>query len=384
MANEPECFISKRGRILANSYGLTINGRFLAQPVTGVQRYAREIIVELDKLLQGVPLPRGLRGKLAVPAGAKTDLPLRALSIEETRLGGGPFWTHCVLPAATRGVLLSLGNIGPLLAARQIICIHDLNTFLVPESYSLPFRLYYRALLSPVARFAARLVTVSHFSARMLNDFGLRKRDEIVVIPNGHEHVRRWSPEGSKYAAKAENRRPFVFVLGSRAVHKNVEMLFSIATDLDALGLDLWVAGAQGTYFSAVESRPAPSNVRMLGFVTDDDLAALYGQAFCFAFPSLTEGFGLPVLEAMALGCPVVASNAASLPEVCGDAALLADPKSQADWLGIIRALHADPDLVRDLRAKGLRQAQRFSWKLGAQAYLDLITPLLPGESQTH
>jgi len=176
-----------------------------------------------------------------------------------------------------------------------------------------------------------------------------------------------------------ENRCPFVFLLGSRAVHKKVEMLFSIAGELGALGLDIWVAGASGMYFSAIDSRPPPSNLRMLGFVTDDDLAAVYRKAFCFAFTSLTERFGLPALEAMALGCPVVASNTASLPEVCGDAALFADPKSPRGWLGEIERLHAEPDLARDLRAKGARQAGRFSWKTSAQAYLDIITSLFPG-----
>jgi glycosyltransferase involved in cell wall biosynthesis len=159
-------------------------------------------------------------------------------------------------------------------------------------------------------------------------------------------------------------------------------MLFSIADELDALGLDIWVAGASGTYFSAVGQVPAPQNVRMLGFVTDDDLAALYGRALCFAFPSLIEGFGLPVLEAMALGCPVVASDTASLPEVCGEAALFAGPNSPRVWLNHISRLKADPGLGRDLRERGLRQAQRFSWKASAQAYLDLIAPLVSPREQ--
>jgi glycosyltransferase involved in cell wall biosynthesis len=370
--------------LVTNADGLTINGRFLTQSMTGVQRYAREIIIELDQLLKSCPLREGMHTKLIVPAGTKTDLALRAISIKETRLGGGPLWTQIVLPFVKQGVLLSLGNIGPVLAVKQVICIHDLNTFLVPESYSRAFRLYYRAALTPLARNAARVVTVSRFSADMLHKFGLRRREEIVVIPNGHEHVKRWRPERSPYAAKGERQRPFVFVLGSRAVHKNVEMLFSIAQELDASGLDIWVAGGSGSYFSAVDPRPAPPNVRMLGFVTDDDLAALYGHALCFAFPSLTEGFGLPVLEAMALGCPVVASNAASLPEVCGDAGLLADPTSPGDWLNQIGRLEADPGLVRDLRAKGLGQAQHFSWKASAKAYLDLMAPFLGPPARTN
>jgi glycosyltransferase involved in cell wall biosynthesis len=246
----------------------------------------------------------------------------------------------------------------------------------------LAFRLYYRAALTPLARNAARVVTVSSFSADMLDKFGLKRREEISIIPNGHEHVRSWRAERSPFALRAANERPFVFVLGSRAKHKNVEMLFSIADELDALGLDIWVAGASGTYFSAVGQVPAPQNVRMLGFVTDDDLAALYGRALCFAFPSLIEGFGLPVLEAMALGCPVVASDTASLPEVCGEAALFAGPNSPRVWLNHISRLKADPGLGRDLRARGLRQAQRFSWKASAQAYLDLIAPLVSPRGQ--
>ena len=132
-------------------------------------------------------------------------------------------------------------------------------------------------------------------------------------------------------------------------------------------------------YFSVIDSRPPPSHLRMLGFVTNDDLAAVYRKAFCFAFPSLTERFELPALEAMALRYPVVASNTTNLPKVRGDAALFADPKSARGWLAEIERLHAAPDVARGLRAKGSRQAHRFSWKTSAQAYLDLITSLFPG-----
>lgn len=194
---------------MTNADGLTINGRFLTQSMTGVQRYAREIIIELDQLLKSCPLREGMHTKLIVPAGTKTDLALRAISIKETRLGDGPLWTQIVLPFVKQGVLLSLGNIGPVLAVKQVICIHDLNTFLVPESYSRAFRLYYRAALTPLARNAARVVTVSRFSADMLHKFGLRRREEIVVIPNGHEHVKRWRPERSPYAAKGVKTAAF-------------------------------------------------------------------------------------------------------------------------------------------------------------------------------
>jgi len=357
---------------------LTINGRFLTQNLTGVQRYAREIVSAMDTLLQDEQWNACLKATIIVPSDGTNCLDLRAIRVQPT-LGrvGGPMWTQCVLPLMSRGALLSLGNIGPVISSNHVICIHDLNTYLAPESYSAAFRIYYRTILPILAKRAARVVTVSNFSAQMLNEFKLCPLEKITVIPNGHEHIKRWRPERSPYASSLPTGRPFVFVLGSRARHKNVEILFDIARELDALGLDLLVAGAPNRYFSPVAQSVA-SNVHMLGFVTDDDLAALYQNAFCFAFPSLTEGFGLPALEAMALGCPVIASGCASLPEVCGDAALYVDPKSPQAWLDQIKRLRADPNLAAAMRAEGLRQASRFSWTKSAQLYLNLLMSLFP------
>lgn len=362
---------------------LTIDGRFLTQNPTGVQRYAREIVAELDIQLQNEPLRSSLSAKILVPAGAANQLNLSAITWQRSRFPiRGPLWTQLVLPAQTQGVLLSLANVGPLIVSNQIVCIHDANICLAPESYSSLFRVYYGTVLPTLAKRAAHVVTVSKFSARMLHEFGLCPLEKITVIPNGHEHVKHWRPERSAYASPSSHRRPFVFVLGSRALHKNVKILYSIAKELDALGLDLLAAGGTYKHFSAIEGDKVPSNVRMLGFVSDDDLAALYQNAFCFAFPSLTEGFGLPALEALALGCPVIASDCASLPEVCGDAALYANPNSPGAWLDQIRRLHADPKLSANLRAEGPRRAKRFSWTQSATLYLDLIRSTLP--QQTH
>lgn len=360
---------------------LTINGRVFSQNLTGVPRHAREIVAGLDTRLQTEPLRSSISAKIVIPAGAACPLNLSAIAVQETRDPGGPLWTQFVLPALTQGVLLSLGNIGPVIASNHIVCIHDANAYLAPESYSRLFRLYYGTILPILAKRAVHVVTVSNFSARMLNEFGLCPLEKITVIPNGHEHVRRWRSDRSAYASTASCRRPFIFVLGSRARHKNVKTLYSIAKELDALGLDLLAAGGPDKIFSPIEWDTVPSNVRMLGFVTDDDLAALYQNAFCFAFPSLTEGFGLPALEAMALGCPVIASDCASLPEVCGDAALYADPNSPGAWLDQIRRLHADPKLAATLRAEGPRRAKRFSWTQSAGLYLDLIMSTLPRET---
>ena len=116
-----------------------------------------------------------------------------------------------------------------------------------------------------------------------------------------------------------------------------------------------------------------PPNVRHLGRVNDDDLAYLYRQALCLVFPSKTEGFGLPVLEAMALGCPVISSDAASLPEVCGEAALYASPDDAAAWLAAIGRLAAEPMLRENLAGAGPKRSKAFSWRQGAEKYLELM-----------
>ena len=122
-----------------------------------------------------------------------------------------------------------------------------------------------------------------------------------------------------------------------------------------------------------------PPNVRHLGRVNDNDLAFLYRHALCLVFPSKTEGFGLPVLEAMALGCPVISSDAASLPEVCGEAVLYAPPDDKAAWLAAIGRISTEPALRETLRVAGPKRSKAFSWREGAEKYLQLMYALDSG-----
>ncbi len=355
----------------------SVNGRFTSQRVTGVQRYAREILGSMDAILDDdLSLRERLRLKLIVPPEARDVPPLKRIEVQTTRFGSGHLWDQVLLPYASSGRrVLSLCNTGPLIAANHVICIHDMNTFVVPKSYSRPFRALYRVMLPALARRARQVVTVSNFSARMIEQYGLGMKERILIAPNGHEHALKWGHAAPAAGQKA-GRRPYVFLLGSRAAHKNVEIVLQNAAQLDHLGLDIVTVGAAGSVFQAQAVAPVHNNVIILGYVDDAALAGYLANALCFVFPSLTEGFGLPVLEAMAQNCPVVCSNVASLPEVAGDAALYADPRNPGEWLDRIAQLAGSPQLQEELRAKGRVQAQSFSWRTSARSYLDLLSKL--------
>jgi len=359
----------------------SVNGRFLTRNATGVDRYAREILMAMDALIrEGHPLTAGLTLDILRPAGTVEASPFLNIAMRTLPSAPGHFWEQFILPGYVRGGLLSLCNTGPLALKRQIVCIHDLNSRITPKSYGLMFRAVYRVLVPALGRRAARIVTVSSFSQKALGRFDIKPADEIEVIHDGYEHVLGWNPDRSQLAS-ANLPRPFVLLVGSKAPHKNVAIIYSIASELFARGIDLVVAGGEDPMvYARQRSGPLPPNVRHLGRVNDNDLAYLYRHALCLVFPSRTEGFGLPVLEAMALGCPVISSDAASLPEVCAEAALYVTPDDAAGWLAAIGRMASEPLLRERLAAAGPQRAKTFSWREGAKKYLELMIALDHGK----
>jgi glycosyltransferase involved in cell wall biosynthesis len=165
-----------------------------------------------------------------------------------------------------------------------------------------------------------------------------------------------------------------VVLVGSAAPHKKLGLILAMADRLKQAGLDVAVTGLhdsrvlkghQGTQASFAGA------VTWLGRVSDNELAALLRDSLCLAFPSLEEGFGLPALEAMTLGCPVVVSNRASLPELCGDAALYASPYDGAAWLHAFVSLRNNVALREQLAARGRSRAQLYRWARTAEIYLE-------------
>lgn len=349
----------------------TINGRFLSQPITGVQRYAREVTTAVDNII--ADNPAGFpRVSILAPPGTREIPRYEALSVRQVGRLHGHLWEQFDLPRHAAGPILSLANTGPLLKRNHVVCIHDANTRVIPESYSTAFRVAYRIIHPALGYTAHTVTTVSHHAATDLARYRIAPASKIVVAPNGTEHAARWRPRHTEATAAVAGPSTIV-LLGSRAPHKNMRLILDLAPNLAAEGFRIAVVGVSASAFAGDAEGPIHPAVHMLGRIDDDALAALLRDSLCLAFPSLTEGFGLPPLEAMAHGCPVVASTAASIPEVCGDAALYADPHSPDVWLEALRALRDDPALRRKLVERGSRRVKEFSWTKTAASYIDLM-----------
>jgi glycosyltransferase involved in cell wall biosynthesis len=353
----------------------TINGDFTALGLGGVGRYGREVTLALDRLVaEGHPLARELELTLVVPAVPRHSLDLRAIRLEvlpEFRRPRLPqLWVQVQLPRAVKGGLLSFCNLAPIAITRQIVCIHDLHTRLVPESYSTGFRLVHRMILPILGRRCLTITTVSEFTRRHLADYGVAPLHKTVVTYNGHEHALSWSK--GRRSNDLSSPRPFVLCLGRAPKYKNTAIAWKIAAELEKMGIDIHVGGDFDPGPLAQEFG-SPPNLKILGRLSDEELGAELSAAICLLFPSRIEGFGIPAVEAMALSCPVVTSSAACLPEVCGDAALYADPDCPEDWVSTVARLHGDSALRESLKACGLERVKRYSWARIAEQYLEMM-----------
>lgn len=344
--------------------GLVLNGRFLSQAVTGVQRFAQEVMRAADALAAEGAWPVT---RVVAPPG--TALPLcAALKTETAGRLRGQAWEQLDLPRALGGAwLLGLGNTAPLAArGRQTVVIHDAGAFDTPESYGLAFRTWYRMLHRALARMGARIVTVSSFSrGRLAERLGLDAA-RIAVMPEGAEHILRDAADASVLSRHGLAPRRYVLAVGTGAAHKNLAALGAAAAMLAARGLVLAVAGRADP--AVFRRAGGAAGAVALGRVRDAELRALYENAAALLFPSRYEGFGLPPIEAMLCGCPVVAGRAGAVPETVGDAALLFDPDSPAKLVEGLTRLLDDPGLAAELSARGHARAARYTWRAAAEA----------------
>lgn len=289
------------------------------------------------------------------------------------------WWSQVAVARAARsrgaGLLHSPVGVGPAAGGPPLaVTIHDLAVLRFPELFRGWHRRFLTALFPRLARRARVVFTVSEASRiDIVERLGV-PADRVVATPLGVDPRFAAAALDTAAVERARDRfalpERYLLVVGALEPRKNIPALLramrALAGDPRARDLTLVHAGAPGWRLhdlrAEAESLGVGTRVRFLGFAPDDLLPALYAGATAFAFPSRFEGFGLPVLEAMASGCPVLTSDVSSMPEVAGDAALLVDPDDDEAIADALARIWSDEPLRERLRAAGRRRAARFTW----------------------
>jgi glycosyltransferase involved in cell wall biosynthesis len=265
-----------------------------------------------------------------------------------------------------------LGYRGPL-----VVTVHDLGFLHVPRSFPPGLRLALRLLVPWSATRATRVVTTSEFSRHdVQRRYGLPP-EKVVVVPAGvGSGFHRLDDAATRRVLGRYGLEPgFVFTLGRLNRRKNLGRLVrahqALRTD-GVSGAPLVIGGKPDYASREIRRRTGPDagSVRWVGLIPDQDLAAFYSGAACFVYPSLFEGFGLPVLEAMACGCPVVSSDRAALPELVHDAGVLVDAERVDVLAAAIARVLGDPALRAELGGRGLARSRELTWERAARRML--------------
>ncbi len=361
----------------------------------GINGYIYQLLRRLPEMDAGA-LPLCYRAFLhdrafEAPAGLDvqysrwdTRRPWKRIAWEQTRLAA---------LSGSLDLLHGLAFAAPL-AARcpTIVTVHDLSFLRFPEAFHRANRAYLTLFTQLSTRRATRVIAVSESTRRDVIALCGVPGERVITIPNGVDEAFHPADAAEIEEFRRNRRLPerFILYLGTLEPRKNLETLIDAYAGLRAADKavpKLVIAGGKGWFFETIFARVAELGLRdevlFPGYVPGTELPWWYRAAELFAYPSRFEGFGLPVLEAMACGTPVVTTTSSSLPEVAGDAALLVDPDDTTALTAALGRLLTDSQLRTDLRTAGLRQAARFSWMRTAaqtaQVYRDVLGALQPG-----
>lgn len=291
---------------------MLINGRFLRQQVTGVQRVAHEI-----------------SSRLVSDYGGKIILPPNVGKL-------GHLYDQFSYPLLyPDDVLLSLTNIGPVFHPKHVVMLHDVAVIEHPEWFSKKFHLYYKTMIPRILKNARLILTVSEFSKNRIIEYYPFVEEKIEVIPNGvsEKFFVKLALGDELISRYLISEKKYVLTVGSLEPRKNLIGLVRAweNSSCSKNGLKLVVVGGRSENFKHLNINEEDSSVVYTGYVSDDELISLYSNALGFAYTSFYEGFGLPVAEAMAADLPVMVSRNTACSEVAGSRAIVVDPMDIAD-----------------------------------------------------
>ena len=353
-----------------NSSGIGVMIRDLFGPFTKIAKWPCRVILSKD-----AP---------DFPAGAETE----SVRIPYAYVQSGKrmfFQTFRLGSYCKDAVLITTDSKMPLLLPKDCVAVPlvtDLAVYRMKEAYQLSRVLWWRLQYGFVRRRANFFLTISEFTKQeMMRIWGL-PADKIHIVPcacSAGMHRIDNQEKLDKLRQKYGLPEHFLLFVGNFNPRKNLERLikaYDRARGSGKLVHQLVIAGEQGWKFdnqAALQGITYQGDVRFIGFVPDEEMATLYSAADAFLFPTLYEGFGIPVIEAQRCGTPVLTSNVSSLPEVGGDAAVYVDPyKVESICDGMVRIV-SDTTLAQELRQKGYENAKRFSWEKSAEILCEVI-----------
>ncbi|MCJ2188389.1 glycosyltransferase family 4 protein [Novosphingobium beihaiensis] len=354
------------------------NGKFYSGGLNGVHRVADRLIRECDREL--ARLPEDERPDAFLMTSGKADwVPDLQVIKRRNYTRTDQIWEQFVLPFAARsGILVNLANLAPIAHRNKITMIHDAQFLFSDCGYPARQRLGYRWLTPMLGRSSRATLTVSEFSRRMLHQFSVVNEKQTHVIANGADHILDVEEDPGVRARLGIEGESYAVMFGSPKGYKNNATPFAAFADGRLSPTRLVIVGPERAQLEAAGLTP-PDGTIFAGKLNDRELKGVLAGGLAILFPSRTEGFGLPPLEAMLCGCPVLASPAGAIPEVCADAAIYAGTDRPGEWIEAIEIMRSDPQLRQRKIAEGYARAARFTWS-GAGASLMNVIHALAGE----
>lgn len=344
---------------------VVINGDYLAfKGMGGVGRYASEIISELDKMVQADD------DFILLTPKYSQNLPLLQ-NIKVVQFGEEEIWKwkHRSLPRYIKqnhGLLVDLTQAFPM-QVRGITCVHDCIPELVGSAYTGFLNKHFRKPLKLLQRKwiidrAWKIITVSDTSRKDLARLYHKKQDDIKIVPNAWQHIKRFSCDDNILQKYHLVDKSYFFSLGSRVPHKNIRWIITNAVRNKDM---IFVVSGENSYDKNFAKETFPDNIIFTGYISDEEIKSLMIHCKAFLLPSYYEGFGIPPLEALALGCKIIVSNTSCLPEIYGDSAHYINPN---DCMG--QDLN---ELLKEPVGAANHTLDKYSWTKSAQTLYKLI-----------
>ncbi len=328
---------------------IAVDGKFKLQKVTGVQRYALEILNVWEK--------NNYNYQLLTPSFKPIGLWEQSLRTSHSSL----LWCPT--------------NSAPLINTRKIVTLHDCAVFYNPKWFSKKYRYWRRFVIPRIANSSLGIITVSEFSKKVICSALGIQQDFVKVIPNGinTKYFHKIDQNISQNILnKLQINSPYLLTVGSMDPRKNISTLLEAWAKFMKQSNKLYnlvVVGGNSKNFEATFNHKV-ENVIFTGYVNDQELKAIYQNAHSFIYPSLFEGFGLPVLEAMAFGLPIISSNSTALPEVGGDSVLYFNPNSIDEILNSIIEITSNNALHKQYSEYSKARVKNYSWdECGVETY---------------